>query len=194
MPGDLTNIALALGEPIGGRVLDGDARVGPVTVPGMSDGAVWAVTDEPGGHPIRLYIGQFPDESARVLTADQSAWDDLVAAVGVHLHSPEQARAYVESYLEITRGAMVIVRAVTSLDQLPWRPGSDGEEAAKTALLASPPLLTATAASAGDGFHVELTLVVDQRLQRNTFDVSPGGSIQSSYRVLAEGLPLPIAW
>ena len=43
------------------------------------------------------------------------------------------------------------------------------------------------------GFHVELTLVVDQRVQRNSFEVARDGSIRSDFRVLAEDLPLPIA-
>ena len=38
-----------------------------------------------------------------------------------------------------------------------------------------------------------LTLVVDQRIQRNTFEVGRNGAIDADYRVLAEDLPLPIA-
>jgi hypothetical protein len=54
--------------------------------------------------------------------------------------------------------------------------------------------VTPVAARTTDGFHVELTLVVDQRLQRNEFDVDPDGRItHTSFRVLAERLPLPIA-
>ena len=38
-----------------------------------------------------------------------------------------------------------------------------------------------------------MTLVVDNRLQRNEFDVSHDGTISASYQVLADGLPFPIA-
>lgn len=38
-----------------------------------------------------------------------------------------------------------------------------------------------------------MTLVVDNRLQRNEFDVSRDGTISASYQVLADGLPFPIA-
>ena len=190
---DLSAVAMAVGEPVASRVLDGDATLDPVPVPGMEDTAVWSVLDDFGGHPMRLYVGMWPDGSARVLTADQDAWSDLVATVGVHLTEPDQARAYVEAFLEITRGAMVIVRPVTDLDDLRWRPGSTEEEVAKEALLADPPVMAPLVEVEPSGFRVELTLVVDQRLQRNTFAVSANGEIESSYRVLAEGLPLPIA-
>ena len=186
-------MAIAVGEPLASRVLDGDATLTPVPVPAMEETAVWSVRDVLGGHPMRLYVGAWPDGSARVLTADQAAWADLVAAVGVELTGPDDALAYVRAFLEITRGAMVIVQAVTSLDELRWRPGSDAEEAAKASLLADPPVMAPAVVPEPPGFRVELTLVVDQRLQRNTFQVSASGEIESSYRVLFDGLPLPIA-
>ena len=111
----------------------------------------------------------------------------------MELTDPDQARAYVEAYLEITRGTMVIVRRVAGLDELRWRPGSDAEEAARASLLDDPPDVAPVVEVAGWGLRVELTLVVDQRLQRNTFEVGGDGVIESSYRVLADGLPLPIA-
>ena len=130
----------------------------------------------------------------RVLTGDQDAWADLVADTGARLTTAAQARSYVETYLEVTRGAMVIVQPVTSMDDLRWRPGSADEEDAKAALLADPPAIEPLVESSGDGFHVELTLVVDQRLQRNVFDLTSAGEItRTSYEVLAEHLPLPIA-
>jgi hypothetical protein len=89
---------------------------------------------------------------------------------------------------------MVIVRPVTSLADLRWRPGSDEEETAKAALLADPPSWRTLAERTSEGFHVELTLVVDQRLQRNRFDLTTDGRIIStSFEVLAEHLPLPMA-
>jgi hypothetical protein len=155
---------------------------------------VWRVRDESGPHPWQVYVGTWPDGSARVLTADQEAWGELVAAAGARIADEDEARAYVEAFLEVTRGAMVIVRPVGSLDDLRWRPGSDEEEAAKAALLANPPAMEPEVARTADSFHVELTLVVDQRLQRNTFDLTPAGEITgTSFRVLAEQLPLPIA-
>jgi hypothetical protein len=189
---DSTAIAIAVGEPLASAVLDDEARIEAVDVPGMRESSVWSVTDELGDHPMRLYVGRWPDGSVRLLTADQEAWADLARAVGVHLGNADEARAYVEAFLEVTRGTMVLVEPVTTLDDLRWRPGSDGEEAAKDALLADPPPLSTVAEVDGDGFHVELTLVVNQRLQRNSFEVSTNGDIDSSYRVLAEGLPLPI--
>jgi hypothetical protein len=190
---DLSAVAVAVGEPLASRVLDGHARLDPVPVAGTEETAVWSVLDEFGDHPMRLYVGRWPDGPTRVLTADQDAWTDLVATVGVHLTDPDQALAYVEAFLEITRGNMVIVRPVTTLDDLRWRPGSTEEQATKESLLDDPPDMTPVVETEQSGFHIELTLVVDQRLQRNTFDVSPNGEITSSYRVIVEGLPLPIA-
>jgi hypothetical protein len=191
---DKKAVAMAVGEPLSEQVLDGQAKLDPVAVPGIESTVVWRVRGESGPHPWQVYIGVWPDGSVRVLTADQDAWADLVAAAGARLTSPSQARAYVKTFLDVTRGAMVIVRPIKSLDELRWRPGSDEEEKAKAALLAAPPDVAPAATENDDGFHVELTLVVDQRLQRNEFDVTPSGEIRSSsFRVLAERLPLPIA-
>ena len=191
---DLTAIAIAVGEPLGDQVLDGGAQLSPVEVAGIEGTVVWRVRSESGAHPWQVYVGALPDASMRVLTGDQDAWADLVAATGASLTSPAQARSYVETYLEVTRGALVIVRPVASPEDLHWRPGSSQEEAAKAALLADPPRMAAIAESSGAGFHIELTLVVDQRLQRNLFDVTRQGEIvRTSFQVVAEHLPLPIA-
>jgi hypothetical protein len=189
---DKTAVAMTLGEPLGDAVLNGEASLEAVDVPGVGTTIVWRVRDELTDHPWQAYVGRWPDGRVRMLTADQDAWAELVHAVGAHLTDAQQAREYVEAYLEVTRGAMVIVAPVASLDDLRWRPGSDAEEAAKATLLASPPDLAPVATKSGDGYHVELALVVDQRLQRNSFDVSPSGDItNASFDVLADGLPLP---
>lgn len=191
---DLRTVAVAVGEPLGRQVLDGQAQLAPVAVAGIEGTVVWRVRDESGPHPSQVYVGAWPDGTMRVLTADQDAWADLVSATGALLTSAAQARSHVETYLEVTRGAMVIVLPVISLDELRWRPGSPDEEAAKAALLADPPSTAPVVDSTADGFHVELMLVVDQRLQRNVFDLTSAGEMtQSSFRVLAEHLPLPIA-
>jgi hypothetical protein len=191
---DLTVVAAAIGPPLADAVLDGEARIDPVDVPGIEPTVVWRVLDESGSHPWQVYVGVWPDGTVRILTADQDAWSDLVAVSGASLTDVTQARSYVETFLEVTRGALVIVATVTSLDDLRWRPGSDEEEDARAALLADPPALAPVLAPTIDGFHVELTLVVDQRLQRNVFDLTRAGAItRTSFHVLAVHLPLPIA-
>jgi hypothetical protein len=187
-------VAIAVGDPLADQVLDGDARLEPVTVPGVDRTVVWRVIGESGDHPWQVYVGAMPDGQVRVLSADQGAWDEVMAAADATLGSEADALAYVEAYLEATRAAMVIVRPVRSIDDLRWRPGSDREEAAKAAFTADPPELAPVVERSDGGFHVELTLVVDQRVQRNEFDVSPSGAISgTSFRVLAEDLPLPVA-
>jgi hypothetical protein len=191
---DRRAVAMAVGEPMADQVLDGDAQLHPVPVPGIDGTVAWRVRGDAGPHPWQVYVGAWPDGSVRVLTADQDAWDELVAAAGARLDGPDEARAFVETYLEATRGAMTIVRVVDSTGDLRWRPGSDEEEESKAALLADPPEMGVTVEPAHDGFHVELSLVVDQRLQRNSFDVARSGAItHTSFQVLAEGLPLPVA-
>jgi hypothetical protein len=191
---DLEAVAVALGEPLADEVLDGRAQLAPVPVPGVEPTVVWRVGGESGAHPWQLYVGAWPDGAVRVLTADQDAWGDLVAATGASIGDEHAARAYVETFLEVTRGALVIVQPVGSLDDLRWRPGSDEEEAARAALLAVSPAVGPAVTATAEGFRVELTLVVDQRLQRNTFDLTRAGEITgTSYRVLADHLPLPIA-
>jgi hypothetical protein len=191
---DRNAVAMAVGEPLADQVLEGEARLAPVAVPGIETTVVWRVRGESGPHPWQVYVGAWPDGSVRVLTADQDAWGELVAATGARLEDEAQARSFVETFLEVTRGALVIVRPVGSLDDLRWRPGSDEEDDAKAALLADPPAMAPSVDPTPDGFRVELTLVVDQRLQRNVIDVTRAGEIaKTSFRVLAEHLPLPIA-
>ena len=190
----LRAVAAAIGEPLAEDVLDGQAKVAPVAVPGVDGTAVWRVRAESGAHPWQCYVGLWPDGSARMLSADQGAWAGLIAAVGCRLPDAAAARAYIEAFLEVTRGSQVLVRVVTALGDIPWRPGSTQEEAAKAAVLAAPPTVEARAEATTGGFAVELTLVVDQRLQRNSFQLTAAGEItDTSFRVLAEGLPLPIA-
>ncbi len=190
---DARAIAIAVGEPLAEAVLDGVASVTEAPVPGMPVGVAWRVLSNAGPHPQQRIVGAWPDGSVGVLTADQAAWAELVAAWGARLRDPATARAYVEAYLALTRGAMVAVRVVTDVADLPWRPGSASEEGAKARLLADAPDMAPVEEQTPDGFHVELVLVVDQRLQRNRFDVRPDGSFAAtSFQVLAEGLPFPI--
>lgn len=192
---DPNAVAAALGEPLGEAVVDGRAQLDGVAVPGIESTIVWRVHDRSGDHPWQVYVGRWPDGAVRVLTADQDGWADLVAATGgARLTDSEHATEFVETFLQVTRGAMVIVRPVNSLDDLRWRPGSDREEDARAELLAAPPRMEPSVAETADGFRVELTLVVDQRLQRNRFELTRSGEItKSSFEVLADHLPLPIA-
>jgi hypothetical protein len=191
-PPDPTALAIAVGEPLATAVLDGTARITPVTVPGLVDGAVWQVVDDVGEHPIRVYVGAWPDGRVRVLSGDQDAWAELAAATRARVSSTKVAVGYIDAYLEATRGTMVRVQPIGGVADIEWRPGSADEEAAKAALLADPPDLATVAQATPGGFHVERALVVDQRVQRNEFDVSHHGAITASYEVLAEALPLPI--
>ena len=59
--------------------------------------------------------------------------------------------------------------------------------------VSGPPIEAPIVKPSNGGCRVELTLVVDQRVQRNVFDVGRDGSIEAGYRVLADDLPLPIA-
>lgn len=87
----------------------------------------------------------------------------------------------------------MIVRPVSDPAEIPWRPGSRDEEERRAALLADPPIKPASAEPTGDGFHVEVWLIVDQRIQLNTFEVTGDGKTSAEFRVVAADLPLPIA-
>lgn len=186
-------IAAALHPFVGDAVREGRALVTHFPVPGLREGSVWRVRLEDLEHPQQAYVGLWPDGSARVLSDDLAAFMDLVAAAGVEIADPETALGYVQALLEVTRGPMVIVRPLTSVADIRWRPGSDEEERRKAEFLSQASVRPPLAEPSGDGFHVELFLVVDQRVQLNSFDVARHGSVSASYRVIAKDLPLPIA-
>lgn len=190
---DLEAVARSVGTGLGPQVQSGEASVEPIPVPGAPPGMIWAIRDALLDHPLQAYVGRWPDGTIRLLSDDQGAWTDLMEAVGVRLDDPETALGYVRRFLEVTRGPSVIVYEVTEAAGLPWRPGSPAEEERRQALLAGQPLPPPVAEGTTTGFHIELTLVVDQRIQRNLFEVTPSGAIDASFEVLADELPLPIA-
>jgi hypothetical protein len=190
---DRAAVAIAVGPVFGERVADGTAELTPVPVPGLGDAVVWRVEDPTLDHPLAVYVGHWPDGVVRMLTDDQPAFFGLVQAVGVELTDPDTVLGYVRAFLEVTRGASVIVRVVSDLSDIRWRPGSPEEETQREAFVADPPIGPPRVEASADGFHVELYLVVNQRVQLNTFEVARDGAIVASYRVLAEDLPLPIA-
>jgi hypothetical protein len=190
---DRAAVAMAVGPGLGERVVDGTADLTPFLMPGLDDVVVWRVEHSWSHHPLAVYVGLWPDGAARVLTDDQAAFFALVQAVGVDLTDTDTALGYVRAFLEVTRGASVIVRVVSGLSDIRWRPGSADEEAQRESFVANTPIGPPQVEATAEGFRVELCLVVDQRVQRNTFEVSRDGSIAASHRVLAEDLPLPIA-
>jgi hypothetical protein len=186
-------IAQAVGPGLGANVLSGSAELLPIAVPGVAETAVWLVRDDRLDHPLQAYVGRWPDGNVRVLSDDQDAWADLIVALGVQIDNPVTALGYLRRFLEVTRGTSVIVREITSQDDLHWRPGSAAEEERRAAFVSGAELEGPVGEVTGTGFHVELTLVVDQRVQRNFFDVTRNGQITASFQVIAEDLPLPIA-
>jgi hypothetical protein len=186
-------VARAVGDGLGPDVLSGTADLLPVVVPGVEQVAVWLVRDDRLDHPLQAYVGRWPDGTVRVLSDDQTAWTELMAAVGVRIEDPGTALGYVRQFLEVTRGPSVIVHEVAGPEDLQWRPGSADEEARRSAFLAEHLFQGPVTGRTDDGFHVELTLVVDQRVQRNAFDVATDGTVRATFQVIAEDLPLPIA-
>ena len=189
----LEAIAAALHPVLGDKVRDGTADVSAYPVPGLPDDVIWRVRVEDLDHPVQVYMGVWPDGSARVLSDDQPAFLDLVTASGVRIGDPDTALGYALAFLEVTRGPTVSVRALADAATIPWRPGSPDEEARRDAFLAASPVRPATAEATGDRFRVEMWLMVDQRIQLNSFVVAGDGALDSEFRVVAADLPLPIA-
>jgi hypothetical protein len=185
-------VAEAVGPGLGAGVLSGAAELVPIPVPGVRTTVVWQVRGDHLDHPLQAYVGRWPDGEVRLLSDDQDAWTELMGAVGVDIGDATTALGYVRHFLEITRAPSVIVLELTSVEDLQWRPGSDLEEQRKADFLSAATIPGPVVARTADGFHVELTLVVAQRVQRNVFDVTADGRIDASFEVLAEDLPLPI--
>lgn len=193
---DRDAVVAAVGPGLGEGVRRGSAAILPISVPGVAEAVTWLVRDDSLDHPLLAYVGRWPDGQVRVLSDDQAGWAALIAAVGAHIDSGATAIGYVRQFLEMTRGPAVPVREVSGADELPWRPGSADEERRRADFLAGPPvpepIVEPIGAGEGDGYHVELTLLVGQRVQRNLFDVAPDGRVDATFRVLADDLPLPI--
>ncbi len=188
-----TRLAEAVGAGLAPAVLDGTADLRAVPIPGGADDVAWLVRDDGADHPMQASVGVWPDGAVRALSDDQPAFSDLVAATGTDIADPSTALGYVRAFLELTKGPMVIVREIGDAAELRWRPGSETEEASRRRFEAASPIEPPLATASGDGFHVALTLVVDQRIQRNEFEVGRDGSLRTTYRVIADDLPLPIA-
>ena len=191
--GQLEAIRAALHPVLGDRVGDGTADVTPYRVPGLPVDGVWRVRYEDADHPLQTYVGLWPDGAARILTDDQPAFLDLCAASGVRIGDPGVALGYILAFLEVTRGPQVIVRVITDAADIRWRPGTQDEEARRRAFLVEAPIRPPSSEPTGVGFRIELWLVVDQRIQLNTFDVGRDGVMSTDYRIVAADLPLPIA-
>lgn len=189
---DREAVAAAVGPGLGDGVRRGSAAVLPIPVPGVAPTVTWLVRDDSLDHPLQAYVGQWPAGQVRVLSDDPAAWTALIAFVGARIDSGVTALGYVRRFLEMTRGSAVPVREVNDADELPWRPGSPDEEQRRAEFLAGPPVPEPTVEATDDGFHVELTLLVGQRVQRNLFDVTSVGRIDATFRVLADDLPVPI--
>ncbi len=190
---DLEAIRKALHPALADRIRDRKAEVTPYPVPGLPGRLVWRVRIEDADHPMQTYVGLWPGGTARVLSDDQPAFFDLVSAHHTEIKDPEIALGYVLAFLEVTRGPMVIVRPLSDPADIRWRPGTDDEEARREAFLADSSIRPPSAKRTDDGFHVEAWLIVDQRIQRNTFEVAKDGTISAQFRVVAADLPLPIA-
>jgi len=190
----LDAVAVAVGPGLGVGVRSGTAELRAVPVPGVAPTVVYLVRDEHLPHPLQAYVGVWPAGQVRVLSDDQDAWAALMAEVGVRIDDADTALGYVRQFLEVTRGSSVLVREITGPEDLPWRPGSPDEERRRATFLAGPPIDGPVAEAAADGYHLELTLMVGQRVQRNVFDVTTDGRVSASYQVLADDLPLPIVW
>lgn len=188
-----TALAKAFDPVIGDKVNDSTADVASYRVPGLPDDAVWKVMITDMDRPLQAYVGLWPDGTARALSDDQPAFFDLVQAHGgVEVGDPATALDYVIAFLEATRGPTVLVQPIRNLGDVRWRPGSTDEEEQKAAFLDSAPQMAPTVTPAVDGYRVHLWLVVDQRIQVNSFDVGANGSIEGSFRIVSEDLPLPI--
>lgn len=187
-------IAEALHPVIGTKVEDGSAEVSSFSIPGLADDAVWKVTVTDLDHPQQAYVGLCPAGTARVLSDDQSAFFDLVQTLGgARLVDAPTALGYVIAFLEATRGPTVLVRPLDDVRDIPWRPGSTDEEARRAAFLAAQTDVAPTVTRVADGYRVQLWLVVDQRIQVNSFDVGAKGALSASFRMVAADLPLPVA-
>ena len=161
---------------MGAQVLDHDAKLAPVGVAGMEGTVVWRVRGRVGSTPLAGLCRRL----ARRLRAGahgstRTPGRNWSAAAGAASQHRCRGTLYIETYLEVTRGAMVIVRPIDSLDDIRWRPGSAEKRTPRRQCWPIRQTTTPLVEAAGDGYHVELTIVVDQRLQRNVFDITAQG-------------------
>jgi hypothetical protein len=189
---ELGAVATAVGEPLAARLREGAADLRPVAVPGLPDGAIWLVIDEFADHPLAVHVGRWSDGSLGPLSGDEAAFGELVADIGASIDDEETAVGFIRALLAIGRDPMVHVRELGGPADVPWRPGSDAEERRREAFERDRSIEATHVERTATGYRVAMTLVVDQRIQRNRFDVAPDGTVDATFEVLADDLPLPI--
>lgn len=177
-----------------GLLRDDSTSIAKREAPMLRDGVIYRVEHAGPHHPVLFFLGVTPG-GTEVLTNDLEAFERFAKASGVSLETEKDVLDYVLAFLEVTRDTSTLVYRIDSVDQIRFRPTSTDEErrAQDEFVEENRNVIAAPAVSSmGDSSRVEFFVVSGPRVQRNTFDVSPDGTIEPSFEVIAEDLPLTI--
>lgn len=143
--------------------------------------------------PIPFYVGLDPEHRAYMLTGSPGAYVMLARADGVSIDSEDVAIQYVTTYFEVTRSMSELLYVIASVDDVRFRPGLTGANAAardafleKYRDLIHPP----AAARGGRDYVVTVYRVRQQSLERHDVHVTAAGDLDDVTTVLERGLPL----
>lgn len=137
--------------------------------------------------PTLRYVALADDGAAFVLTGDRAAFEAMLRHDGGRIDGPADAVELARTFLHVTRPQGRRYRLVTSVDEVPWRPGAEvSAERRAVADKLAPPAATPTAS----GWRVELCVVDGNSLDGVAVDVERGGGVRANAKRLIDTLTL----
>jgi hypothetical protein len=137
--------------------------------------------------PTLLYAALADDGAAFVLTANSSAFNAMFRHDGGRVDGPADAVELARAFLQVTRPQSRRYCVVTTVDEVPWRPGADvaAERRAVAEKLASP-----AATPIPTGWRIDLFVVDANSLDCVTVRVDRSGGVSATSQRLFDDLTL----
>ncbi|WP_067824726.1 hypothetical protein [Actinomadura kijaniata] len=194
-----TSIAAGLGQAGDAEqaavVTRGGSQLTPVPAPFLKTWKIFQVDYRQGAHPVRFFVAS-SGSKATLLTGRPKAFTSVTAEDGANVADPATAATLARLYVETTRPAEKLTYVVGSVDEIQFRPGLSGDDAARKDAIVKryrPVVKAPEGAAQGDGFAVTVFVVKDSELQRRAFTVSKRGAVTEKTTTLVKDLPVPMA-
>ncbi|GAA1561594.1 hypothetical protein GCM10009678_50580 [Actinomadura kijaniata] len=163
-------------------VTRGGSQLTPVPALFLKTWKIFQVDYRQGAHPVRFFVAS-SGSKATLLTGRPKAFTLMTAEDGANVAGPATATTLARLYVETTRPAEEPAYVVESVDEIRFRPGLSGDDAARKGAIVKryrPVVRTPEGVAQGAGFAV------------TAFTVSKRGSVKENTTTLVKDLPVPI--